>query len=387
MTTDEMKKMNSIPELIEDIRAGKMILLVDDEDRENEGDLIIAADYITPETVNFMAREARGLICLSLTGQQIEQLKLPLMVKDEVNYSPNKTAFTVSIEASQGVTTGISAADRAHTVKVAANPNAKPNDIITPGHIFPIRAQDGGVIRRAGHTEGSIDLARLAGLNPAAVICEVMNEDGTMARVPELFQFAKKHGIRIGTIADLIRYRLETETHVEEVARKSDLPSFAKDVTLRVFRNRLDNSEHFVLQKGLIKTDEPNLIRIQAQNPEEDFVLGLAGVPSRLRLAFQRIEEAGSGVIVFLRSNMDMSSLGDDKDYGLGAQILRALGVKQIKLLSNRATKRAGIRGYGLEITEMVELTADDTSRATDELADRLTQVVKTSGNTWETIQ
>ncbi|MCB0350214.1 MAG: 3,4-dihydroxy-2-butanone-4-phosphate synthase, partial [Bdellovibrionales bacterium] len=208
--------MNSITEIIEDIRSGKMVILVDDENRENEGDLILAADFITPQAVNFMATEARGLICLSLSKEQIARLGLSLMVKDDHNYSPNKTAFTVSIEAASGVSTGISAADRSHTIRVASNPLAKPSDVITPGHIFPIIAQSGGVLKRAGHTEASVDLARLAGLNSAAVICEIMNPDGTMARVDELKAFASKHNIKIGTIEDLIKYRLENESFVEE---------------------------------------------------------------------------------------------------------------------------------------------------------------------------
>lgn len=200
---------NPIAELIEDIRQGKMVILVDDEDRENEGDLVLAADHVTAEAVNFMAREARGLICLPMSPQQIERLQLPQMVRDELNFSPNKTAFTVSIEAAHGVTTGISAADRAHTIRVASNPNAKPVDVHMPGHIFPIRAQEGGVLKRPGHTEGSVDLAALAGLNPAAVICEVINDDGTMARVTDLKKFAQKHGLKIGTIVDLIQFRTE----------------------------------------------------------------------------------------------------------------------------------------------------------------------------------
>lgn len=208
------QEFNSTAELIEDIRNGKIVILVDDEDRENEGDLVLAADHVSPSLINFMAVEARGLICLSLTGQQVDRLQLPPMVPDSLNRSPNKTAFTISIEASTGVSTGISAADRAHTIKVASNPNAKPSDVIMPGHIFPIRAQEGGVINRAGHTEGSVDLARLAGLNPAAVICEVMNLDGTMARVNDLKSFAKKHNLKIGTIVDLIAYRSKLENRL-----------------------------------------------------------------------------------------------------------------------------------------------------------------------------
>ncbi|MFN7905765.1 MAG: 3,4-dihydroxy-2-butanone-4-phosphate synthase [Pseudobdellovibrionaceae bacterium] len=205
MNNKNSTHFNTIPELIEDIKQGKIVILVDDEDRENEGDLVLAADHVTPELINFMVVEARGLVCLSLSTAQVEKLHLPLMVGEESNLSPNKTAFTVSIEASQGVSTGISAADRAHTIRIASDPNAKPTDVHRPGHIFPIRAQNGGVLKRAGHTEGSVDLARLAGLNPAAVICEVMNNDGTMARVPDLVEFARKHKMKIGTIVDLIQ--------------------------------------------------------------------------------------------------------------------------------------------------------------------------------------
>jgi len=241
-----------ITELIEDIRLGKMVILVDDEDRENEGDLVLAADHVTPEAVNFMAREARGLICLPMSSQQIDRLQIPQMVRDDLNYSSNKTAFTVSIEAAQGVTTGISAADRAHTIRVASNPNVSSLDIHMPGHIFPIRAQQGGVLKRAGHTEGSVDLATLAGLNPAAVICEVINDDGTMARVTDLKVFAKKHNLKIGTIVDLIQYRLSTESLVEEVGFIELPPQFGADLKARIFKTNVDKTDHCGIQKGEI---------------------------------------------------------------------------------------------------------------------------------------
>ncbi len=257
--------MNTIPELIEEIKAGRMIILVDDEDRENEGDLILAADHVTPEMINFMSREARGLICLSLAPEQIQRLGLPLMVRDDLNFSPNRTAFTVSIEAAHGVTTGISAADRSHTIRVASRPDAKPADISMPGHVFPIRAQPGGVLKRAGHTEASVDMARLAGLNSSAVICEIMNSDGTMARMPDLQKFAKAHGIKMGTIVDLIRYRVQNESLVTEVANASLPSALGSGFQIRVFKNILDESEHVVLQKGKPEAGQATLVRVHSE--------------------------------------------------------------------------------------------------------------------------
>lgn len=371
-------KLNTPQELIEDIKNGKMVILVDDEDRENEGDLVIGADHICPEAINFMAKEARGLICLALTPKQIDNLGIPLMVKEDINTSPNKTAFTVSIEAANGVSTGISAADRAHTVKVAASPKSTPADITVPGHVFPIRSQVGGVLKRAGHTEGSIDLCALAGLNPAAVICEIMNPDGTMARMPNLTDFAIQHQLKIGTIEDLIQYRIDTESFVEEVSSANLDSGIAKGFQVKVFRNSLDNREHIALVKGDIHSEQPTMVRVHAESVLGD-VFESNRFPSgaQLKRAMQKIEECGSGIIVYLRMDEMNQRLShrvkvfdledknvtvpeayyqklksDKKDYGVGAQILRALGVRKINLLTNNPSKRVGLKGYGIEIIE-----------------------------------
>lgn len=378
-------ELNSMADIVEDIRNGKMVILVDDEDRENEGDLIIASDYITPQVVNFMASEARGLICLALCSEQIHRLGIPLMVNDSLNHSPNKTAFTVSIEAAHGVSTGISAADRALTIKVASSPTATAKDIIVPGHVFPIRAQEGGVLKRAGHTEASVDLARIAGLNQAAVICEIMNPDGTMARLPELKAFAKKHSIKIGTIESLIKYRVQNESLVEEKARAL-LPSiYGEGFEVRAFVDKLDGREHLALVKGDISGEEPVLVRVHTECVMGD-VFGSLRTRSGeyLQEAMRQIDKVGSGVILYLRfESMDERLVNriksyhlidrgeprtedmvkvfksDDKDYGIGAQILRALGVRKIKLLTNNPSKRVGLKGYGLEIVESVSLPID----------------------------
>lgn len=379
--------MNTIAELIEDVRNGKMVILIDDEDRENEGDLICAADFITPEIVNFMATQARGLICLSLSPEQIDRLQIPLMVKDEANFSPNKTAFTVSIEASAGVTTGISAADRAHTIRVASNPNAKPSDVIVPGHIFPIKAKPGGVLKRAGHTEASIDLARLAGLNPAAAICEVINADGTMARVNDLAKFAEQHNIKIGTIVDLINYRVQNETLVTEVA-SAKLPNVFGDAwTVRAFSNSIDNAEHLVLQMGDIDPEIPTLVRVHSECMTGDvFGSQRCDCGPQLHKAMEVIAAEGRGVVLYLRqegrgiglankirayqlqdqgmdtveANLHLGFPSDGRDYGIGAQILRTVGLRKIKLMTNNPKKKIGLKGYGLEIMDRVPLVVGE---------------------------
>lgn len=375
MSKNNANGFDNIEELIEDIRQGKMVILVDDEDRENEGDLVLAADHVTPQAINFMAAEARGLICLSLSSEQISRLQLPLMVREDQNYSSNKTAFTVSIEAAWGVSTGISAADRAHTIRVASNPEAKASDVHMPGHIFPIRAQHGGVLKRAGHTEGSVDLAVLAGCNPAAVICEVMNPDGSMARVPDLKAFAKKHGIKIGTIVDLIEYRLSREVLVEE-ALNVELPAKYEGFRARVFKSKVDGQEHLLLQKGEISKDQPTLVRVHIDSYTRDLFSLLGHGESTLEHALRKISEAGAGLLLLVRGTNKATGLVgeikaicgevaptemDAKDYGVGAQILRAAGVGQIRLLSqHKLAKQVGLKAYDLEIVELVALKEDE---------------------------
>lgn len=365
-------KLNSIQEIIDDIRNGKMVILIDDEDRENEGDVILAADFVTPTAINFMATHARGLICLALEATQIDRLGLPLMVGDDKNYSPNKTAFTVSIEASKGVSTGISASDRAHTIRVASSPRATPQDIIMPGHVFPIRAQRGGVLKRAGHTEASVDLARLAGLNSAAVICEVIKPDGTMSRLPDLIQFSKEHDIKIGTIEDLIRYRLENETLIEEVA-KTNIENEYGLFTMRVFKNLLDNSQSLVLQKGEVKPNEATTVRVHVENILSDVFNSQKHVSSiSLNAAMEILGKCESGVLVYLRKE-GLSSLlmqevksqtpenvrpkMDPREYGIGAQILHHLGVRKIHLLAHQSvSKVVGLKGFGLEVEKVISI-------------------------------
>lgn len=360
--------MNSVPELLEDIRQGKMVILVDDEDRENEGDLILAAEHVTAQAINFMAVEARGLICLALSAEQIDRLKLPLMVRDDVNHSPNRTAFTLSIEAAEGVSTGISAADRAHTTRVAANPNARAEDIITPGHVFPIRAQKGGVLRRAGHTEASVDLARLAGLNPGAVICEIMNADGTMARTEDLRRFAEKHNLKIGTIESLIEFRVTNDSFIERVETKAFQSRWFDNVNVHVFKNTLDDREHLAFVKGEINENEPVLVRVHVENILSDVFGGPEAWSSdALHASFKALNEEKAAVLLYLRPenktsqvlNLSGQKSGmDDRDYGIGAQILRSLGVRRLRLLTHSKTKRVGLKGYGLEIVE--ELNPSD---------------------------
>lgn len=368
---------------ISDIAAGKMVILVDDEDRENEGDLCMSAELVTPEAINFMATHARGLICLTLTETQIKRLGLQMMV--ESNESPFETGFTVSIEAREGVTTGISAADRAQTIRVAVRAEASPEDIVKPGHVFPIRARKGGVLVRTGQTEGSVDLARLAGRVPAGVICEIMNEDGTMARRPELEAFAARHGMRIVTIAELIEYRLARESLVERVAeRVIETPDWGP-VRAIVFRSIIDQSEHLALVKGEPKPEEPVLARVQSVELPSDLVgLALSGGGVELRAAMSLITQEGRGVFVYLlrkdaaqvslAEKLDRISAADSapsrkyrrvgarmdlREFGIGAQILKALGVRRFRLLSNHEVRIVGIEGFDLELLERVPLPVD----------------------------
>lgn len=354
--------LSSPEELIEEARKGRMFILVDDEDRENEGDLVIPAQFCTPETINFMARHGRGLICLALTRERCEQLDLPLMAQG--NTSRLTTAFTLSIEAREGVTTGISAADRAHTVAVAIEPASTRTDIRTPGHIFPLMARDGGVLVRAGHTEAAVDIPRLAGLTPAGVICEIMNDDGSMARLPDLVPFAQLHGLKIGAIADLIQHRLRNDRLVKATQRKQIESRFGGEFQLIVYQSLIDGIEQMALVKGDITTPEPVLTRVHSPNVIRD-VLGGGGHGDQVQLAMQEIERAGRGVIVILRqwhqsvteSLMEVEPKQERKPqdlrvYGIGAQILRDLGVRDMILLSNSAFEPIGLDGFGLRVVE-----------------------------------
>ncbi len=364
-------KLHSVEEILEDLKKGCFAILIDDESRENEGDLIIASDFITPAAINFMTKEARGLVCVSISEEQAKRLSLPLMVREEENFSPHKTAFTVSVEAARGVSTGISAADRAQTVQALCNPKSQPGDVISPGHIFPIKAQKGGVLKRAGHTEASVDFCKLAGLNPAAVICEIVNPDGTMARIPELLEFAKKHGIKIGSIESLIRYRLANDSLVEERAKSLFKTGLGEGWSLSVFYDSVNDREHLALVKGKIDSQKAVLVRVQTSCLTGDlFQDQLLPTGQYLRQAIERINQKGAGVLVYLRMRNSLSKFieyhknkgelknlkSDDRDYGIGAQILRALGISRIQLITNKASKKIGLKGYGLTIERTVPL-------------------------------
>jgi len=361
MTFREM--VSSIEDVIEEARNGRIFVLVDDEERENEGDLVIPAQMATPEAINFMARHGRGLICLALTRERVEQLDLPLMAKH--NESRHETAFTLSIEARDGVTTGIYAPDRAHTIAVAIDPSKGKSDIVTPGHVFPLVSRDGGVLARTGHTEAAVDLARLAGMIPAGVVCEIMNDDGTMARRDDLIAFAQRHGLKIATIADLIAYRRRHDRIVKRSLETRCRSRYGGDFKMAVYVNEVAYAEHLALWKGDLTTDEPVLVRMHALNVMDD-VLGVGGGDKggELHQAMRMIAEAGRGVVVLIREptptslsdrvsaqhSGEASSPGELRDYGVGAQILLDLGVRDMVLLSNTQRTIVGLDGYGLKV-------------------------------------